>query len=147
MGACVEAPPPAPPGAPADGRAVAVPSAPPAPASAPEGPHCEITGFWRDADHDGAWVTLSGTVSASGPGMLLLDLVDPDTEQIVWGFSCDAAGPFSILAPAALGAVHLKVWLDASGDGPSDDDARGQIDGLRIDAADVGGLEVSVSLP
>jgi len=79
--------------------------------------------------------------------MLLLDLVQVDSEQIVWGFTCDAAGPFSVQVPAELGAVHLKVWLDGSGDGPSDDDARGQLDGLRIDTADVGGLEVSVSPP
>lgn len=79
--------------------------------------------------------------------MLLLDLVQTDADQIVWGFTCDAAGPFSVQVPAGLGAVCLKVWLDGGGDGPSEDDARGQIDGLRIDEADVGGLEVSVSPP
>ena len=79
--------------------------------------------------------------------MLLLDLVQVDSEQIVWGFTCDAAGPFSVSVPAELGAVHLKVWLDSSGDGPSEDDARGQLDDLRIASTELVGLEVSVSPP
>jgi hypothetical protein len=147
MGACVEAPPPAPPGAPADGRLAAPAGQPPVTDDAPDGPHCETAGLWTESGHDGALVTLSGTVSATGPGMVLLDLVSDSSGQVVWGFTCDRPGVFSGAVPAGLGAVRLAVWLDAGGDGPSADDARGEVAGLVIGGEDVGALEVSVSAP
>jgi hypothetical protein len=148
--ACVEAPTPAPPGAPADGRLIAPDAAPPEPGHAtPEGPRCETARFWADSGREGATITLSGTVSGEsvGAGMVLLDLVADSSGQVVWGFTCDRPGAFSVSVPAGLGAVKLAVWLDGGGDGPSDDDARGEILDLVIEQADVGALVVSVSAP
>jgi len=155
MGACVEAPPPAPPGAPADGRILEAPQEPQgaadAPTAEPAGPHCETARFWSESGQSGATVVLSGIIEGEGAGavskLILLDLVAEDSEQVVWGFTCDRPGVFSVSVPAELGAVRLSVWLDATGDGPSDDDAQGALPGLVIATEDLGALAVSVRAP
>ncbi len=155
MGACVEAPPPAPPGAPADGRLQLPPEAPQGaadePTDEPAGPHCQTARFWEQGGADGSEVTLSGTVGGEGASaaskLILLDLIADDSGRVVWGFTCDRPGAFSVSVPADLGAVTLSVWLDATGDGPSDDDAKGSLPGLLIATEDLGALAVSVSAP
>ena len=79
--------------------------------------------------------------------MVLLDLVSAESSKVLWGFSCNRPGAFSISVPADLGLVSLVVWLDTTGDGPSEEDARGEVVGLSIASEDLGGLAVPVSTP
>ncbi len=91
-------------------------------------PHREIP---KDAS-DG--VLVSGSFTAPGappesadarPRMVLVDLFSADTPSpnVVYHLRCNTLGDFELLLPRDLGAVHLVVFLDAKGDGPSIDDA------------------------
>jgi len=79
-------------------------------------------------------VVVTGSFSAPGarvpaadtkPRMILVDIFSADTPSpnAAYHLRCNTLGPFELLLPRELGAVHIAAFLDEQGDGPSLDDA------------------------
>ncbi len=96
------------------------------------------------ADHEGPWVTLSGTITSDVAGALDLDLRRSDADapggNVHEGkVPLEGPGDFSLRVPANLGTLSIQAFQDQTDDGPSDDDPFGFVD-VAIGARDVSGV-------
>lgn len=153
---CSEAPPPPPLEAP--GSAQGDPNARP-----PVDPNQVVGAGERDAKKlaaQGPTVTLSGEVREWQPdeergehttidytGTLRLEVLSDEKEsnnQMLHSEQLAGPGPFTLKVPQDLGKVHLFAYYDRTGDGPSEDEPRGNSKPFKVKDQDIGNLDLLV---
>ncbi len=96
------------------------------------------------ASHEGATVTIRGTITSPVAGPVDIDVRTPDPSAPggVKGHGkllVDRPGPFELVVPAGLGALELQAFQDPDANGPGGDDPFAQVR-MEVDDSDVDGV-------
>lgn len=96
------------------------------------------------ASHEGATVTIRGTITSPMPGSVDIDVRTPDPKSPggVKGHGkvlVDQLGPFELTVPADLGALELQAFQDPDANGPGGADPFAQVR-LDVGSDDVDGI-------
>ncbi len=132
----------------------------PAPAGSPGGspmaggaPQAGGGGMAPFSDHDGSWVTLSGTLTVVGStdtAVVDLDLFQPDKEarggRRMLGKQRLDSGAYELEVPSGYGPLILEAFIDVGGDGPGRGDPMGAYAGnpLVVGRSDVSGIDITL---
>ncbi len=102
------------------------------------------------SDHDGEMVWVKGVIVAEDAVPVDLDVrvPDPTAEGGAVGkgkLLLEGPGPFELEVPKGQGLLELQAFQDPDADGPSEDDAFGQID-LEVEDSDVVGIVLTLTV-
>ncbi len=102
------------------------------------------------ADHDGEMVWVRGEIIAEKDVAVDLDVrvPDPTVDGGARGMGkllLEGPGAFELKVPKSLGPLELQAFQDPDSDGPSEDDAFGEVD-LEVEAVDVEGVVLTLEV-